>query len=484
MRRSSSATTRPASSLDAQEEELPPLTETIAGAAADLAVAYSAAIAAAAAQLPDARVAVFRATDPVPAPGAVLGDACIDGFRRHVKNPDAAIERALFAAHDGDDAVALDPANHAPPALQRTLRRFAQRLEWLKWIGGHGAQDEDRRRAWDERSAGIEHARRELRTALALLNGSDGAPLLTVLWDERRSWEATIETAGAERVAQLRERLRPRGAAAATPPRRGPVRTRADLHAALASKGLERVADAIVADARIGIALPFGEGRSRLGGVPELPAGVDWPQREGRALTPLAAIDCAELPPQVDDRDLLPADGALLVLPHCTTTSPAPRSWGTARCRRATAGSGCCTWRPRMRPHPVQPPDDLGRRGEYELGLLHERTVAPRAIMTLRDRLHAQEAFGLGTGETEAYGDLCDELWGPDRAEVAGQLLGHPLPVQEDPREEGQELLFELAWSEPLGFEFLDGGSIHLLGRPADLRAGRWEQLVAWADTS
>ncbi len=155
---------------DAQEQELPPLPEIIAGTAAELARAYTAAVAAAAATLPDARVAVIRVTDAVPTPGAVLGDACIAGFRR-VKEQDAAVERALMAAHRGDDAVYLDPAGHAAPGLQRRLRQFAQRERWLQWAGPRdGDIDAEQRAAWAEQRAGRERAKAELRAALASIN--------------------------------------------------------------------------------------------------------------------------------------------------------------------------------------------------------------------------------------------------------------------------------------------------------------------------
>lgn len=464
----------------AQEDELPPLPEVIAGTAAELAGAYAAAVAAAAARLPDACVAAIRVTDAVPAPGAALGDACIAGFRR-VKDPDAAVERALSAAHEGDDAVYLDPIAHAAPGLQRRLRQYAQRERWLR---GAGRRDDHRsteqEAAWEERRVGLERAKAELRAALDLINAPGGAPLPTVLWDDTRSWAATIESAGADVVAQLRERLSGRSVAAPASP--GALRARADLRAALLARGLERVADAVVADARVGIALAFGgTGRSRLGGVPELPLGIDWPLLDGRAMTPLAAVDCAELPAEADGRTLLPRDGTLLLF--AALHEGEHGSLALFEQHHPFAAARVLHLPPGTETRVVDPPPDLLARGEHELGLLRERTVAPRAIVTLRDRLQAPDQFGLGVGESEQYGDICDLLIAQDREQAPGQLLGHPVPVQEDPREEGQELLFELAWSEPLGFELLDGGSLYLLVAAEDLRAGRWERVSAIADS-
>lgn len=396
--------------LHAQEdEEPPPLTETIAGIGAELAAVYVALIAEAAAELPDGRVVVIRGLDAEPG-GAVLGDACIDGFRRHAPDPDAVLDNAFRAASRRDDALPLDIVGRAGPALQRRLRRWRQRSEWL--LSQHGGRGLGANwiPAGEEALAGDELARRETRELLTRLNGPGGAPLLTVLWSNReRSWEATIATAGDERVAQLQERLAVRGAAAAPVVPSAPVRTRADLRAALLAKGLERVADAIVADARIAIALRFGPGRSRLGGVPELPVGVEWPQLGGKALVPLASIDCAELPAEADDRDLLPADGTLLIFaalhddeherPLLLFREEAPA--GVVRVLHLPSGTAT---------QPVEPPAELRERA-WEPGLLHERTVAPRTIVTLRDRLAAPDLFGLSAGEAEAYDALYIELW-------------------------------------------------------------------------
>lgn len=62
--------------------------------------------------------------------------------------------------------------------------------------------------------------------------------------------------------------------------------------------------------------------------------------------------------------------------------------------------------------------------------------------------------------------------WGCRSAQISAHLR-----EPESPSEQRNQL------HEHMFVVFLDGGSIHLLGRPADLRAGRWEQLVAWADS-
>ena len=53
------------------------------------------------------------------------------------------------------------------------------------------------------------------------------------------------------------------------------------------------------------------------------------------------------------------------------------------------------------------------------------------------------------------------------------QLLGHPFPVQEDPRERGQRVVFHISESVGIGFAIMDGGELHFLGE-----AHRWDQLT------
>jgi hypothetical protein len=55
-----------------------------------------------------------------------------------------------------------------------------------------------------------------------------------------------------------------------------------------------------------------GCGGTRIGGLPPLPAEVEWPMFDGRSLTLLAQLDCAALHPLLGDDWPLPHDGLLL----------------------------------------------------------------------------------------------------------------------------------------------------------------------------
>jgi hypothetical protein len=88
---------------------------------------------------------------------------------------------------------------------------------------------------------------------------------------------------------------------------------RVELAAILAREGIpDPGAKRVVEDATWGILLEPGSSRvSRLGGRPVLATDRGWPAaRNGRALTHLATLSLIELP-NVEGRDVLPADGHL-----------------------------------------------------------------------------------------------------------------------------------------------------------------------------
>src|SRR5262249_31102024 len=58
-------------------------------------------------------------------------------------------------------------------------------------------------------------------------------------------------------------------------------------------------------------AASFSLTQSRIGGIPTLPSGIEWPRREGRSLSCIAQIGLASQPRAVVDEGL-PADGMLL----------------------------------------------------------------------------------------------------------------------------------------------------------------------------
>jgi hypothetical protein len=91
----------------------------------------------------------------------------------------------------------------------------------------------------------------------------------------------------------------------------------------------------------------------------------------------------------------------------------------------------------------------------------------------------ADTRFGIDAVGEHVLQRLTDAING----ETPHQLLGFPLVVQDDPRDDGQVCLFHIGDDSELGFSFIDGGDILFFGSPEDVRARRWDQLTAWPST-
>jgi hypothetical protein len=164
--------------------------------------------------------------------------------------------------------------------------------------------------------------------------------------------------------------------------------------------------------------------RSRFGGVPFLPAGMEWPRRvSGRPLHFLAQLDLREAPAG----DVLPADGTLAFF-HDAEHDP----WGDDADGSAVIFAPPGTDLVPLVP-PAETPDDF---------------VRPAAGIR----------FSAGAGEP------------------AHRLLGEPDPIQHDPRAPGWALLLQLDSGEPLGFDLGDAGRIYFLMREPDVAARAWER--------
>lgn len=188
----------------------------------------------------------------------------------------------------------------------------------------------------------------------------------------------------------------------------------------------------------------------------------------GRALTHLATIAFSELP-DFEGRDLLAADGALVFFADLTEegelVEPAPASDERVRILHVPAGAVT------HEPHPPH-----GRREPYDPDpVLALRPIRFEPVLTLRP-----EPEGLSRADELVYEQLYDALWhvAPGAGRPPHLLLGHPEPLQEDPREPGEASLLHVGWDEELGFDFLDAGDLTFHGDPADVRAGRWERLT------
>lgn len=464
-------------------------------------------IEAAAASAGDPRCVVLRpgGRDVVPLDCVVLDTSYLRSMRRHDPHPDAAFADAL--AHHAEDGVhPVDLVEHAAPEVLRALRQLDQRDRLDRWTRtDHDACD----------ALMIELARR-------LNDPATGAPLPVVLWDSneqlaelagsqpawaplrssaeramRRAedreelgrahnghlWVPAIATAGQEAVDALWADLRSYATGAPPSLPRQPPADRDELLRLLPAAGLDRVADTISADVRDAILLvpaAAGGGRSVLGGIHPLPVGMGWPHRlPDRPLTPLAAIDCAELPLTVQRRELLPQRGMLLLFADLHVSVDGDEEELGWAIRTSADGWIAVVHVPDEAPTELlAPPRELlERRAENGPGLLDPMPVTARIVLTMRDRWSAPRVYGLDAGEQASYARLVELV--QDVQLGRPQLLGHPLPVQKDPRAADQELLFDLPLVRGFGFETPGLGTLSFVAAEDDLGAGRWDRVQA-----
>lgn len=229
-------------------------------------------------------------------------------------------------------------------------------------------------------------------------------------------------------------------------------------------------AAALAADALWGILLePGGSGVSRLGGAPVLPAGTPWPTADGRPLTHLATIAMDELP-AVEGREHLPADGLLSFFADLSEEAELYEpiqpgdDWGRDRVAVVHTPAGAAT-------HEPAPPGPA----------VVEQRVRPAPRLQLRHLGfdYGHQLYGIDALAEDAVVELTERVNG----ETHHQLLGHPWPVQDDPREPGQIVLFHTGYDPEIDLHVLDGGDLHFLGTPQDIAAQRWDQLTVWPNS-
>ncbi len=157
--------------------------------------------------------------------------------------------------------------------------------------------------------------------------------------------------------------------------------------------------------------------RSHLGGVPDLPAGVDWPERQGARLGFLARLSLSEMR-RAHPIDWLPHDGALLFF-YDLDQQP----WGFDPKDR---GSAVVLRVPDL-PEPVAQPD--ARTKGHESTLPH-RNAAFRRIDTIPSlERDAASALELSDKESDLYIDLANNAF---QGAPQHQVAGFPSPVQGD----------------------------------------------------
>ena len=197
------------------------------------------------------------------------------------------------------------------------------------------------------------------------------------------------------------------------------------MRAGLAAVGLEAYAEAIVALARPSVRLEaelayessIPVGASKLGGRPDLPAAIDWPEYEGLPQSFLAQLNLAELA-GLEGVDALPRVGVLSFFYDAEQ-----RPWGF----NPAESSG---WKVVYSPNPaqlqrVEPPAALPGSGRFGAAHLHARseiTYAPWEFSEI-------QALGLTFDQQLACGGVMGDVLG-EPVPPLHRLLGHPDPIQ------------------------------------------------------
>jgi hypothetical protein len=358
----------------------------------------------------------------------------------------------------------VDLFEYAAPDTLRRIRQVTQLTEYgrLPWLPAP-TQDEL-----------IEAARAFHRRLIVALNQRKPAGVTDdfLVWADGEDMRSAV---GFDRAEAFR--------AAMTPPPRpaarvGRVTGSSSIERFATRLGLATDAQRIAATARWSftlIAAAPGRARSKLGGLPSLPAGEPWPTWNGTPLSFIGEIHLGEIPAGHDPPALdpeLPAQGVLLFFADLLdwTGDPEPPS-----------ADG-----PIRVVHFESPPAQSGRRpppgrvwseraeAEVDLPTVIETPVAFERRLTLPERLERADFWS-----SALYTDLRNRLHRSQRDRgVNAQFLGYPTDG-EDPAQDDQRLLLRVGYHQRTEFAYQDGGEIYFHITPQAARQQRWQDTTA-----
>lgn len=230
--------------------------------------------------------------------------------------------------------------------------------------------------------------------------------------------------------------------------------------------GLSRIASALADCMKVGVQLittPVDDseapvGVSKIGGLPDMPPGVDWPTWKGGPLSFVAQLQLSELQASKAG-EILPAQGLLYFF-----YDPEQQAWGydpTHFGRWAVLYSAC----PDSTLARTAAPADLPDYALYGSCLVSfsETVTYPPFDSRIVDSL------GLTESEEDAYLDYLEKL--EQEREPSHQVLGHPSAVQGDMQLECQLVSHGLYCGDSTGYE--DPRAIDL-----EVGVGDWQLLL------
>ncbi len=212
----------------------------------------------------------------------------------------------------------------------------------------------------------------------------------------------------------------------------------------LEARGLARVAGSVAAAAKPSVLListqESEETCSRLGGRPNLPEQLDWPEWRGLPLPFIAQLDLAEI---LSGEDLgLPPSGSLYFFYEGGETwGFDPKDKGSAQVIYSTDAPS----RHALRELPEDVPEEM-----RFVGVRLEAGAADASLPDGQDQVI--ESLKLSAEERNAYDEFLEEL-GEARPDMYHRLGGYPEPVQGDPRLEAQLVSHGLYCGRPSGYQ-------------------------------
>ncbi|UNS97037.1 DUF1963 domain-containing protein [Streptomyces tubbatahanensis] len=226
----------------------------------------------------------------------------------------------------------------------------------------------------------------------------------------------------------------------------------------------------------------------RIGGLPRLPDGQEWPVWEGHGpLSLIASIDCAELP--ADSVDIpLPSEGTLLFF-FFDGQLDAYASWAEGTSVRDSRSGARVLYVPEGQDAPV-------RDAPAELTPFPSLPLTARTVMTPPDPSHprAVAAFAPGTSYPDSYEhpireeefvDALIDFECEDDADSVHQIGGYAESIQDLVEREvaGSEadewvLLAQFDGVDEADMVWGDSGILYWLIRPHDLKERRFDRAM------